>query len=234
MAARVRLGRRSEPRLDPVRWRRPGAGLLIRLAVVAVLLSVAAVIAWSEPPESATRSASLCNAAPGRISSSPEPASPHANGRDPAAAATDGHDPAAAATDGHDPVPAATDGRDPASAASDGRDPAAPNDGQVRASAAADGRDPASAVPPGSVGVPVRLAEPTALALVRPGDRVDLLRIEEAGHGTTPVAAAALVLGVTGTDDPTTGGLLVALRPADAEKAVAAQGQGFAILIRPS
>src|SRR5688500_3802884 len=38
------------------------------------------------------------------------------------------------------------------------------------------------AVPPGAVGVPVRLAEPAVLALVHPGDRVDLL----AGGGGTP------------------------------------------------
>jgi hypothetical protein len=80
--------------------------------------------------------------------------------------------------------------------------------------------------------VPVRLAEPAALALVRPGDRVDLLRIDDTGQGTAPVAAAALVLSVTGADDPTSGGLLLALRPTEAEKAVAAPGRGFAVLIR--
>jgi hypothetical protein len=79
----------------------------------------------------------------------------------------------------------------------------------------------------------VRLAEPTALALVRPGDKVDLLRIDDTGQGTATVADAALVLGVTGADDPTAGGLLLALRPAEAAKAVSAQGRGFAILIRP-
>jgi hypothetical protein len=83
------------------------------------------------------------------------------------------------------------------------------------------------------VGVPVRLAEPTALTLVRPGDMVDLLSMDETGHGATPVASAALVLAVTGADEPTAGGLLLALRPAEAEKAVAAQGRGFAVLIRP-
>ena len=50
-------------------------------------------------------------------------------------------------------------------------------------------------------GVPIRLAEPTALTLVRPGDKVDLLGVDESG-GTHAVAAAALVLGVTGADDP--------------------------------
>jgi hypothetical protein len=93
---------------------------------------------------------------------------------------------------------------------------------------------PASAapIPAGSLGVAVRLADPTALSLVRPGDRVDLLRVNAKG-GPTAVAAAALVLRVTDTADPTAGGLLLALTPAEAQRAVAATGLGFAILIRP-
>jgi hypothetical protein len=87
-----------------------------------------------------------------------------------------------------------------------------------------------AAVPAGTVGVPVRLAEPTALKLVRPGDHVDLLR---AGHDSTAVAAAALVLSVTGADDPMTGGLLLAMTPAEASAAVTDQTGGFAVLIRP-
>jgi hypothetical protein len=78
------------------------------------------------------------------------------------------------------------------------------------------------------------LAEPTALRLVHPGDRVDLFRVDESGGGsTTSIAAAALVLGVTGADDPTAGGLLLALKPEEAQKAVATPGHGFAVLIRP-
>ena len=100
-------------------------------------------------------------------------------------------------------------------------------------SVAALSRGGVSGVPSGSVGVPVRLAEPTALTLVHPGDRVDLLRIDESGGGTTAVAAAALVLGVTDAGDPTAGGLLLALKPAEAQKAVATAGHGFAVLIRP-
>ncbi|WIM96002.1 hypothetical protein ACTOB_008153 [Actinoplanes oblitus] len=88
------------------------------------------------------------------------------------------------------------------------------------------------AIPAGTVGVPVRLADPTALALVHPGNRVDLLRLDDEGD-TTPVASAALVLDVTGADDPATGGLLLALGGDQAAQAVAAPGRGFAILIRP-
>jgi hypothetical protein len=90
----------------------------------------------------------------------------------------------------------------------------------------------ASAVPKGSVGVPVRLADPTALSLVRPGNRVDLLRLD-ASDQATAVAAAALVLNVTGTSDLTTGGILLALTPAEAERTVTGSGEGFAIVIRP-
>ena len=96
-------------------------------------------------------------------------------------------------------------------------------------SSSADGQ----AVPAGSVGVPVRLADPAALALVRTGNRVDLLRLDNADGSTTPVAESALVLKVTGSDDPATGGLLLALKPAEADDAVATPGQSFAVHIRP-
>jgi hypothetical protein len=88
-------------------------------------------------------------------------------------------------------------------------------------------------IPPGSVGVPVRLADPTALTVVRPGNRVDLLRIDGERDRTTAVASAALVLEVTGADDPVTGGLLLALDPDEAKQAIATSGRGFAIVIRP-
>jgi len=88
-------------------------------------------------------------------------------------------------------------------------------------------------VPVGSVGVPIRLAEPTALALVRPGDRVDLLRVADSGADPTAIAASALVLSITNATDPATGGLLLALKPAEAAQAVTTAGHGFAVLIRP-
>ncbi|WP_433370868.1 hypothetical protein ACQPZX_46325 [Actinoplanes sp. CA-142083] len=99
---------------------------------------------------------------------------------------------------------------------------------------AANGMAPAvpAPIPSGSLGVPIRLADPTALGLVRPGARVDLLRLNDEG-GPTAIAAAALVLRVTGAGDPTAGGLLLALTPAEAQRAVATPGHGFAILIRP-
>lgn len=88
------------------------------------------------------------------------------------------------------------------------------------------------AVPPGTVGVPLRLAEPAALAVIDPGSRVDVLRVDDSGRSAR-VADAALVLGVTDADDVVTAGLLVALTPAEAERVVAHSGRGFAVLLRP-
>jgi hypothetical protein len=96
--------------------------------------------------------------------------------------------------------------------------------------AAAPGSGPdatAVAVPAGSVGVPIRLADPAALGLVRPGNRVDLLRV---GEDSSPVATSALVLEISGAGDPS---LLLALTRAEAERAASAPGSGFAVLIRP-
>jgi hypothetical protein len=177
--------KRAEPRLDPVRWRRPGRGMLMRMGAVAALLLVGAAAAWSRPPVCASTPAAT--AAPSTAA--------RALGRDAASAG-----PAATGTAAEPPT---------------------------------GGDRGVHPVPPGRIGVPVRLAEPTALALVHPGDRVDLLRVDGTGRGAGAVAVGAPVLDVTGADDPTTGGLLLALRPAEAESAVAGQGRGFAVLIRP-
>jgi hypothetical protein len=158
----------ADERLDPVRWRRPGRGTLLRLAAAAGLLCTAAAVLWLQPtgcvtPATAPRltgSASPAASAPGAV-------------------------------------------------------------GTTRP------------IPPGSVGVPVRLADPTALTVVRAGHRVDLLRIDGDRDRTVAVANAALVLEVTGTDDPATGGLLLALGPDEARRAVDVTGRGFAIVIRP-
>jgi hypothetical protein len=199
MATHPRPGRmRPEPRLDPVRWRRPGRGSLLRLIAVAALLAVAAAAVLFRP-QTCAPSPPVAGALTGRAAS----ARP-GGGADPAARTGDG---------GAGLIPGAGAGPIPGAGG-------APRNG-------------APAVPPGTVGVPVRLAEPTALTLVRPGDKVDLLRVNDTGQDSTIVADAALVLSVTGADDPTTGGLLLALRPAEAAKAVAAQGGGFAVLIRP-
>jgi len=168
---------RGDGRLDPVRWRRPGRGLLIRLTAIAALLATAAAVSWSRPPSCAP------------------------------------------------PTGAAAASLAPPSAA------AAPSSGA--SAGGATGQSGSLVLPEGSVGVPVRLADPTALTLVRPGNRVDLLRLDGEGGDATAVATAALVLNVTGANDPTTGGLLLALTPAEARQAVATPQHGFAIVIRP-
>ena len=154
---------RDGGRLDPVRWRSPARGLLLRLAAVAILLGTAALVSWS-PPASCDPPTYAVPA----VSSGPPSAQPEAQ-----------------------------------------------------------------TVPTGSLGVPVRLSDPAALALVEPGHRVDLLRVDGSDGSTTPVAESALVLQVTARDDPTAGGLLLALSPTQAQHAVAAPGQSFTVLIRP-
>ncbi|WP_433792250.1 hypothetical protein [Actinoplanes sp. CA-252034] len=158
-----------DERLDPVRWRRPGRGTLLRLVSVTVLLITAAAVLWLKPTGCVPIEAGPSSEPSVRPSSSP----------------------------------------------------------------AAGPTGAARPIPPGNVGVPVRLADPTALSVVRPGHRVDLLRIEGERDRTTAVASAALVLEVTGADDPVTGGLLLALEPDEARQAISTPGRGFAIVIRP-
>ncbi|MCW6007547.1 hypothetical protein K1W54_23805 [Micromonospora sp. CPCC 205371] len=82
------------------------------------------------------------------------------------------------------------------------------------------------AAPPGTVGVPVRLADPAALALVRQGDRVDLL---VAGRQAGVEATGVLVLAVA-IDE---GALLLALGPAQARKtATASPTVAYTIIVR--
>ncbi|SCE81312.1 hypothetical protein GA0070607_1885 [Micromonospora coriariae] len=91
-------------------------------------------------------------------------------------------------------------------------------------------------LPSGAVGVPVRLAEPAALAVVRPGARVDLLAAPPGGAGTEAalLAPRALVLDVLGagaTDGSSA--LYLALRPDQAQRAVGLpEGSRFAIVVR--
>jgi hypothetical protein len=83
-------------------------------------------------------------------------------------------------------------------------------------------------VPEGLVGVPVPLATPAATAMLRPGDRVDLL--STAGDSVPLlVAANATVLAV---DHP--GVLLLGLTASQAHEIIAMGGSaGFAVIIRP-
>jgi len=88
-----------------------------------------------------------------------------------------------------------------------------------------DGRLP---IPAGMVGVPVRLADPAGLALLRPGDRVDLFAVADEG-APVPLAAGVTVLAV----DAGAAALLVALAEPEGRAVVAAGTRaGFAITIR--
>ncbi|GAA0501119.1 hypothetical protein Ade02nite_92270 [Paractinoplanes deccanensis] len=230
----------GEGRLDPVRRRRPARGTLLRLAAVAALLALAALVSWSPPPTCDPPTATA-SPTPSGGRSPTDAAHPHA-ATEPARSGGDGSGPvggasadAAGPLDGTGGVPADAagplggTGGVPAAAGPVGGTGGVPAD----AAGPLGGSSGNPAVPPGTVGVAIRLADPTALSLVRPGNRVDLLRLDDTKGATTSVAAAALVLTVTGASDPTTGGLLLALPPAEAERAVATPGHGFAVLIRP-
>jgi hypothetical protein len=96
------------------------------------------------------------------------------------------------------------------------------------------------ALPAGRVGVPVRLAEPATTAVLRAGDRVDLLAVASSG-ATTAVGTDALVLAVgpasPGYDGaPATGSAMIvlALTPAEAKRAVGSDpGTRLAVIVRP-
>jgi hypothetical protein len=203
---------RGDGRLDPVRWRRPGRGTLLRLAAVAALLATAAAVLWSPPKQGCDQPAA--GVAGSAASGATRGPASSGGDKNPANGGTGLGVGAAGSADGG------------AGSAAEGT--ATGNGGADSGNGAA-----APGVPEGSVGVPIRLADPTALGLVRPGNRVDLLKVDDAGGKPAEVAGSALVLRVTGANDPATGGLLLALTPQEASQAVATSRQGFAIVIRP-
>jgi len=234
---RGRAGR--EPRLDPVRWRRPGRATLLRSAVVAVLIVTAAVVMWARPG-ACDPGRAACDACAGSTPESGASAlGPQVHPELPSFATVS----AVRAAEVQDPVLAHEPAPDPAAAAecrvaevagtATARGPAGlPPPAAVLPGGSA-GPPGAIAVPPGSIGVPIRLAEPTALRLIHPGDHVDVFRLSSTGASPQAIATAALVLEVTGADDPTSGGLLLALTPADARRAVTTPSGGYAVLLRP-
>ncbi|SDY04360.1 hypothetical protein SAMN05444365_101476 [Micromonospora pattaloongensis] len=99
--------------------------------------------------------------------------------------------------------------------------PAATGSAKPTATESAGADDPRRALPAGAVGLPVRLAEPAALAVLRPGDRVDLLALPRgAAAGPRVVAAGALVLAVPDPDSAA-GTLYLAVRPEAARRTTA-------------
>lgn len=200
-------GRRTGETLRPVRTFLPRRGALLRTALVAILLAMAAGLLWLPDP----------GRPPGAATTTPAPGSPPGG----APAGVDaGVDllPGGNATPVTDPPYGATPSY--GSAPSYGSDPSAP------------------APPAGTVGVPVRMAEPAVLAVVRPGARVDLMLVPapESGPPSAPnlLASAALVLDVL---DPGrvdgAGALYLALAPEQARRvALAPPDARFVALIR--
>jgi hypothetical protein len=84
-------------------------------------------------------------------------------------------------------------------------------------------------IPDGMVGVPVPLGDPASLALLRPGDRVDLLAVSATGGHPAPLADDTPVLAV----DSAAAVLMLALEPEQGRAVVSAPaGTVFAILLR--
>lgn len=200
--------------LRPSRWpARPAGGSALRWALVAALLTLAVGVLYLGQP-SCTDSTTA-----GLSSGSPSPTRPAGT------AASAGPDGAAAIAGGSPAAPAG----DPSGAGSG-------------SSTSPSGRaGPPLPVPTGAVGVPIRLAEPAALAVARPGVRVDLLAVHGGDQSTgapkpAVLATRVLVLDVLAAD-PTEGaasGLYLALRPDQAHRAVGmSEHTRFAIIVRP-
>ncbi len=201
----------AEDRLDPVRWRRPGRSALWRSAAVAALLATAAAVVHAREPAGCPP--------PGAHASPPAAATPT-----PGPAPGEPPGPGERSGPGERPGGGglAVQGRAPGHGG-----PSEPGGGPDGPS----GRAP-RAVPRGSVGVPVRLAEPAALAVLSPGDRVDLLAAA-AGGPAARIAANALVLGVGAADDPGAG-LFLALTAEEARRAAATPDDArLSVLVRP-
>ncbi|MFC6015095.1 flagellar biosynthesis protein FlgA [Plantactinospora solaniradicis] len=133
-----------------------------------------------------------------------------------------------------------------------GRSPAATPAGTTSPSGGPESRSAASGPPPGptggplpvpagAVGVPIRLAEPTALTVARPGARVDLLAVPGGDRAArtprpTVLAARALVLDVleAAPDEGAASAIYLALSPDQAHRAVGMpEPTRFAIIVRP-
>jgi hypothetical protein len=118
--------------------------------------------------------------------------------------------------------------------------------GEPGARAGASGSPPAATggplpVPAGAVGVPIRLAEPAALTVARPGARVDLLAVPGGDRAVraprpTVLAARALVLDIleAAPDEGAASAIYLALSPDQAHRAVGMpEPTRFAIIVRP-
>ncbi|WP_406082628.1 hypothetical protein OHA01_20095 [Micromonospora zamorensis] len=173
----------------------PGGRTLLRAGLVAVLLGLAAAILHTPtscpPTAEPSRAPTGADGTAGRFD--------EGGPTDPGGAGSTGD----SDTAGPPPTGAAagdssTTGSGTAGDGSTGREGSTGRDGTTTGS----GRTSPLPLPSGAVGVPVRLAEPAALAVARPGTRVDLLAATPGGAGTeaTLLAPAVLVLDVLGAD----------------------------------
>lgn len=201
----------NERALRPVRWSgRPGGGTLLRGVLVTVLLGLATVILSTAPSPTCALSGRRPATAPtatARAATGPTATAPTGG---PATGGPEGGRPATGRPEG-----GGVSGGPPAGWAGD----------------RSGGRLP---LPEDTVGVPVRLAEPAALAVVRPGSRVDLLAVPTGSPVPVLVAPRALVLDVVGAEAlDGSSALYLALSPPQAERTVGLpEGSRFAILVR--
>ncbi|MEU1751489.1 flagellar biosynthesis protein FlgA [Micromonospora matsumotoense] len=226
--------RNGEGSLRPFRWpRRPGGGALLRMVLVAVLLGLAVIVLDTPtgcPSSAAPPVVALGPAGLPAATSSPAgcPAAPTGAADGSAATGHDGRAPGQPSGGTGRPV---ADGTTVSGGANDERYDPQRNDRP------ADGAAPvALPLPSGFVGVPVRLAEPAALTVLRPGARVDLLVLPAGRNAGAPVllAADALVLDVVGVGAVDgSSALYLAVRPDQAQRSVGQpEGSRFSVVIR--
>ncbi|MDG4791718.1 hypothetical protein O7626_38495 [Micromonospora sp. WMMD1102] len=225
-----RKSTRRDATLSPARWSPPGIGSVLRWLLVGTLSALAFGFLLLRAPASSCP-APQSGAAADRATATPDPAGaaddqPAATGE--AAGPTPSGGPAGGTTSASPPGAGPSPGGGPA-----GRPGAAPGGPGLPTGSAVP-------VPAGTVGVPIRLAEPAALTVARPGARVDLLAApggDPAGRVPKPtvLATRVLVLDVLGPGqtDGAASAIYLALRPEQAHRAVGMpESTRFAIVVR--
>ncbi|GAA3739367.1 hypothetical protein GCM10022225_23090 [Plantactinospora mayteni] len=210
---------RRDATLSPSRWSRPGAGAILRWVLVAALLALALGALYLREPTSSCRTPSAGSTGD-KAGTTPEVAGPARSAGSVGGTASPGPDGASPST-----------GSGPA--ARPGGSPSGPTGSATPGGSGVP-------VPAGTVGVPIRLAEPAALTVARPGARVDLLAApggDPAGRAPKPtvLATRVLVLDVLGPGqtDGAASAIYLALRPEQAHRAVGMpESTRFAIIVR--
>ncbi|HWH00209.1 MAG TPA: hypothetical protein VNV66_13000 [Pilimelia sp.] len=215
-------GRARRQRLDPIRW--PATvrrATLVRAALVAALVAVALPAVRAAQPAEPAPGATGAAATPGAAAPGGPPRDPRPGA---AARATGqaGHAPHRAAP-AAGPLPARPmAGPTPTAGSGAGGERAAPTPDQGAPGGGTPGDGPQVRLrpPTGTVGVAVAPADPAVVALLRPGDRVDLLATLGRGRVVT-VAADATVLAVGPASELPGAAVLVALSRSQARDTAA-------------